>query len=167
MQLGIHPADLLPHGADMVLLDAVLCCDEQSLTASSARHQQPYHPLAWAAATGGLDAVGRIAAVHLLEYAAQAAALHIGLMQSRDAAAAQSTPVPGVLAYVRELQLACAHIAHDDPLLHIEVRRKARIPGGFAYAFSACAAERVLATGVFGVLLAAAGARQTTGGSPE
>ena len=133
----------------MLLLDSVLRWDEQSLVALSARHKRPDHPLAQS---------GVMPAVHLLEYAAQAAAVHIGLAMT---AVAARRPPAGVLAYVRGLRLLCEHVSDMDPVLHIAVQRKARIPGGFAYAFDVRVPQGtdvddlqdgLLAAGVFGVL---------------
>ena len=181
---GIDPADWLPHGAEMVLLDSVQRADAQSLTALSARHQRPDHPLCRATETMPQHSAHVLDAVHLLEYAAQAAALHIGLVGAGlltahavrglgegepigNPTAARSRPrtgelTPGVLAYVRELHLLCEHVSGDDPVLTIEVRRKARIPSGFAYEFIARTVHAVLATGVFGVLLAGASPASAT-----
>ena len=123
----------------MVLVDHVEHWDATRLRATSARHRAPAHPLA------GAD--GAVAAVHLLELAAQAAAIHIGLVAAAEAAvgadpAAASAdvrppgmPMPGMLAFARELSFTVASIAPDAPALRVEVTRRATLPGGMAYAF--------------------------------
>lgn len=135
----VVPAHWLPHGAAMVLVDHVEHWDATRLRATSARHRAPAHPLA--------SADGSVAAVHLLELAAQAAAIHIGLVAAggtagaADAAAAspgvpmEGMPAPGMLAFARELSFAVASIAPDAPPLRVEVTRRAALPGGMAYAF--------------------------------
>lgn len=79
----------LPHGVDMCLLEAV---DEATADTIRCRGRAPDaspHPLA---------ADGRLAAVHALEYAAQAAALHGSLERAVDDA-----PPGGLIAAVRDL----------------------------------------------------------------
>ncbi len=134
------PAHWLPHGAAMVLIDRIERWDGESLCATSARHCGMEHPLA--------AADGTVAAVHLLEYAAQAAAIHIGRLAAGGASGATATAVadgapvpapglvkPGVIAFVRELDFDVAAIAPAAPTLWVEVRRRAAIPGGMAYGF--------------------------------
>ena len=120
----------------MVLVDHVEHWDATRLRATSARHRAPAHPLA------GAD--GAVAAVHLLELAAQAAAIHIGLVSAGEVAgeaagdadaASSGMPMPGMLAFARELSFAVASIAPDAPALRVEVTRRATLPGGMAYAF--------------------------------
>ena len=71
-------AHLIPHAGAMCLLDEVVEWDAQRLHARSATHQQPDNPL---------RADGRLHAVNLCEYAAQAMAVH-GALREREAGAA-------------------------------------------------------------------------------
>jgi predicted hotdog family 3-hydroxylacyl-ACP dehydratase len=63
-------AALLPHGESMCLLDGVQRWDKDSIVALSLSHHQDSNPL---------REQGSLAAVALVEYAAQAAAVHAGL----------------------------------------------------------------------------------------
>jgi len=64
-------AALIPHGETMCLLDGVRHWDDAGITAFTARHNHPDNPL--------LEA-GALKTIVLIEYAAQAAAVHAGLM---------------------------------------------------------------------------------------
>lgn len=166
---GSAPGRWLPHGAGMVLLDRIEHCDGDGLRALSTRHRGPAHPLA--------DTAGAVATLHLLEYAAQAAAIHLGVLRARaDASGVPAAVAPGVIAFVRELWFGLPDIGPEAPALQVEVQRRAAIPGGVAYAFTARFAagetaargnhdantaatddEPPLARGLFGVVLAPAG----------
>lgn len=83
----------IPHAGGMCLLDEVLSWDASHIRALSRSHRHPDNPLA---RQDGLHAV------HLVEYAAQAAAVHGALMAE---AAGDAAPAGGVLAGVRQLVL--------------------------------------------------------------
>jgi predicted hotdog family 3-hydroxylacyl-ACP dehydratase len=81
-------AALLPHGESMCLLEALEDAGSETIACRGRAPGDPGHPLA---------RDGRLAPVHAVEYAAQAAAVHAALISGRDAAG------PGMLASVREL----------------------------------------------------------------
>lgn len=82
-------AALLPHGESMCLLEDVEDADADRIVCRGRAPGDPDHPLA---------RDGRLAPVHAVEYAAQAAAIHAALTSGRDKAG------PGMLTSVRELR---------------------------------------------------------------
>jgi predicted hotdog family 3-hydroxylacyl-ACP dehydratase len=89
---------LIPHSGLMCLLDSVIEWDDRSITCMSNTHRDPANPLRRG---------GRLSAVHALEYAAQAVAVHGGL-RARSAGA---TAPPGYLAALRDAHL---HVTRLD-----------------------------------------------------
>ncbi len=62
---------LVPHAGEMLMIDGVKAYDDQSIHCQSLRHQAIDNPL---------RRDGKLSAVHAIEFAAQAAAVHGGLM---------------------------------------------------------------------------------------
>lgn len=91
---------MIPHQGAMCLWDAVVDHDETRIRLRSAGHRDPAHPL---------RSDGRLRAVHLCEYGAQAMAVHGGLR----GAAAGGAPRVGFLVALREVRL---HLARIDDL---------------------------------------------------
>ena len=85
-------AALIPHAGTMCLWDALLSADAQLAHCITDSHLRPDNPL---------RRDGRLSAVHLIEYGAQAMAVHGGWLAQAAGTAAQ----PGVLAAVRDLRL--------------------------------------------------------------
>src|SRR5437868_13545758 len=83
---------LIPHAGSMCLLNNVINWDDESIVCTTNTHRDPANPL---------RRDGRLSAVHALEYAAQAAAVHGGLR----ARAAGVTASPGYLAALRDARL--------------------------------------------------------------
>jgi predicted hotdog family 3-hydroxylacyl-ACP dehydratase len=80
---------LIPHAGGMCLLERVLAFDDTGLHAQSDAHRDPAHPL---------RRDGRLSALHLCEYGAQAMAVHGGLLAAREghgAAGAAGVPARG------------------------------------------------------------------------
>ena len=88
---------LIPHQFGMCLLDGVHAWDEATLHAISGSHRRPDNPLARG---------GRLNALHLCEYGAQAMAVHGGLLAARDGGRAR----PGMLVSLRGVELHCERI---------------------------------------------------------
>lgn len=128
---------LIPHAGDMCLLDAVLGWDDENIRCRSASHGLPDHPLR--------RADGTLGASHLLEYAAQAAAVHGGLL----AAAENAVPTPGYLVATRRLQLHAQRIDDLPGDLDIAAHRLFAGPGGWVYEFEVAQADTQLAAGQF------------------
>lgn len=126
--------DLIPHAGRMCLVDRVDGWNADSLRASAATHRRPDHPLLRG---------GRLGAVHALEYAAQAMAIHGALLARRNG----SRLPPGFLAGARNLRL---HVPRLDELtddLHIEVDRRFEQDGNLIYAFRVSSGGQAVADG--------------------
>lgn len=95
-------ADLLPHGPDAVLLDAVIAHDAQTTVC----RVDP------AASRLYLDEDGQVPAYVALEYMAQAVAAHGGLLDREQGRPAR----PGLFLGTRRLRLSTARLAADEPL---------------------------------------------------
>ena len=132
-------ARLIPHQGSMCLLDTVTRWDESSIECTTATHRAVGHPLR----TGG-----QLAAVHLIEYGAQAMAVHGGLL----ARAQGGVAAPGMLVAVRDIQLNVARI--DDIAADLTVRAKKLVanPDGWLYFFEVDAGATRLASGRVSVI---------------
>ncbi len=96
---GIPIAGLVPHAGAMCLWQHIDHADATSIRLATGSHRDIAHPL---------RSAGRLRAVHLAEYGAQAMAVHGGLL-----ARAAGTPVrPGFLVALRGLELTLPRI--DD-----------------------------------------------------
>jgi predicted hotdog family 3-hydroxylacyl-ACP dehydratase len=105
---------LIPHAGSMCLLDAVEEWTAEWIRCASSTHFDPSNPLR-------LDA--RLSALHLVEYAAQAMAVHGALL-------AQGGPQPGMLGVLRDVRLHVDRIdALRAPLIVTATRRLARADG--------------------------------------
>jgi predicted hotdog family 3-hydroxylacyl-ACP dehydratase len=127
--------DLVPHAGAMCLLERIVSADGDSVVCSTSTHRSAGNPLRHD---------GRLAALHLAEYGAQAMAVHGGL----SGAAARA----GMLVAVRDLKLHVARLDDIQGDLRVEARRLVSNPGGLIYAFAVHAGERELATGRVSVL---------------
>jgi predicted hotdog family 3-hydroxylacyl-ACP dehydratase len=94
--------DVIPHKADMCLLDDVVDWNDTDIHLTAASHRDPHNPL---------RSDGMLRAVHLCEYGAQAMAVHGGLIARRDG----GTAAPGYLVSLRAIEL---HTARIDDLPH-------------------------------------------------
>ena len=130
---------LIPHAGSMCLLDSVVDWNADSIHARSERHRDPAHPLRHQ---------GRLAALHLIEYAAQAMAVHGGL----SAQAAGTRAAPGMLVSVRAVRLHVEQLDTIGEPLDIRSTRQVASGGGWLYSFEIAAAERALAEGRVAVL---------------
>ena len=92
-------AALIPHQGTMCVLNAVLKWDEKHIVCEALSHILPDNPL---------RTEGRLGAASGVEYAAQAMAVHGGLLARKDA-----PPTQGYLTSVRSLAL---HVAKLDDL---------------------------------------------------
>jgi predicted hotdog family 3-hydroxylacyl-ACP dehydratase len=133
-------AALIPHRGRMSLLDRLLGWDELEIRCVATNQARPDHPLR--TARGLLAATG-------IEYAAQAMALHGGLLA---AATAQPVP-PGMLASARAVRLHRLRL--DDlpgPLL-LTARREAGDDRRILYSFCLAHAGHPIVEGRAAVLL--------------
>lgn len=125
---------LIPHAGGMCLLDEVLSWDAASIHCRTRSHLDPANPLC----RGGV-----LHALHLIEYGAQAMAIHGGLeARGRGAAAA-----PGLLVSVRDLKLEVQALQDLAAPLDIHAEQLLAQPGGWLYQFRAEANGRLLGSG--------------------
>lgn len=105
---------LIPHSGSMCLLDSVQEWSADAIRCSTASHRDPANPLRGPAG---------LAALHLIEYGAQAMAIHGALL-------AQDGPQPGMIGALRDINL---HVSRIDelaaPLIVSAQRRFARSDG--------------------------------------
>ena len=95
---------LIPHAGDMCLLERVESWDEKNIVCTAFSHRTSDNPL---------RLNGRLAAIHALEYAAQAMAIHGGLNAQRESKHLRS----GFLVAVRNAQFHVDRLDRlEDPL---------------------------------------------------
>ena len=134
-------AHLIPHAGAMCLLDDVAAWDATTIHARSASHLRLDNPL---------RSDGRLRALHLCEYGAQAMAVHGGLL----ARAAGSAVTPGYLVALRDIELRVARIDDLDGLLDVHAQRLLGGDGSWQYAFRIEHAETLIASGRAAVIVA-------------
>ena len=127
-------AALIPHQGEMCLLDRVVEWDADHIVLSSATHRSPTNPLR-------LD--GRLRAIHLCEYGAQAMAVHGGLCAQAEGKRAQ----PGFLVSLRDVVLHIDFIEQLAGDLRVSAQRLLQSPASWQYSFLVEHAGTVLATG--------------------
>lgn len=125
-------AALVPHAGSMCLWQELLAADDGGVHLRSKGHRDPLHPLRHA---------DRLAALHLIEYGAQAMAVHGGWLARGGSVQA------GVLAAVRDVELHVERV--DDLALPLEcvAQRLVSGEGGEMYRFRLFAGLQTLATG--------------------
>lgn len=133
-------SELIPHAHRMCLLDAVAHWDELAIRATTLSHRDPLNPL---------RSRGRLSALHLCEYGAQAMALHGGLLARR---AHGGRAAPGMLVGLRQVELRVEHIDDIQAPLTVVARRKIASQDGWLYEFEVSAEERQLASGRVSVI---------------
>jgi predicted hotdog family 3-hydroxylacyl-ACP dehydratase len=130
-------ARLVPHAHLMCLLERVVSHGEHSIQCVAESHRRADNPL---------RRDGRLAALHLVEYAAQAMAVH-------GALTAGGKVRPGMLAALREIRLHAAFIECVESELVIEAIRRYVQPAGSLYEFRVQGDGRVLAEGRIAIAL--------------
>ncbi|WP_374014023.1 phosphotransferase [Pseudoxanthomonas koreensis] len=125
---------LVPHQQAMCLWDEVTGYDAGSVRVRAWNHCAPDHPL---------RARGRLSALALCEYGAQAMAVHGGLLAREGGGGAG----PGVLVALREVELAVARIDDLPGALDGEAEVLAAGAGSQQYAFRIFHGGRLLASG--------------------
>lgn len=136
---------LIPHAGSMCLLDGVEQWDAQHIVCFSNSHLLEDNPL---------RREGFLAALHGVEYAAQAMAVHGGLL-AREAGEANPA---GFLAALRDVQLHCERLDDKSAPLRIEATELMRSGGSFIYEFSVTAAGSELLSGRLTVMTQQEGA---------
>jgi len=131
---------LVPHQGRMCLLERVLDWDPQGIRIETSSHRSTENPLRHD---------GRLKAVHLCEYGAQAMAAHGTLRAGTSTGKAR----PGMLVSLRSVALHCSYL--DDlpgPLL-IEATCLHASADSLQYSFRASHAGTLLADGLAVVVL--------------
>jgi predicted hotdog family 3-hydroxylacyl-ACP dehydratase len=131
---------LVPHHGAMCLIDAVESWDATSIVCATAQHRSPGNPLAVA---------GRLSAVHAVEFAAQAMAIHGALV----IAARHAKPRIGLLVSARDCRFHCDRLDQVAGDLHVQAHRLAGSAIMLIYGFAVSASTHCLAEGRVSVLL--------------
>ena len=135
-------AALVPHGGEMCLWDELLAADARSVQLRTMRHRDPQNPL---------RRDGALAALHLIEYGAQAMAVHGGWLTREDGNAAK----PGVLVAVRDVSLAVERLDDRQGALECTATRLVAGDSGWVYEFRLHSDAHELARGRASVILGA------------
>ncbi len=124
--------DLVPHSGGMCLLDKIVAWDATTVCCISESHRLLGNPL---------RSRGRLAAVHALEYGAQAMAVHGGLLAHRRG----ETNAGGYLAALRHAVLHVARLDDlEDPLM-VRAEMLAAEGNNLIYQFTVHSGERPVA----------------------
>jgi predicted hotdog family 3-hydroxylacyl-ACP dehydratase len=137
-----HPpiAALIPHQGAMCLNERVVAFDATRVTLATTTHRSPDNPL---------RRNGRLGALHLGEYGAQAMAVHGGLLAH---AAGHAAP-PGMLVALRAVTFAEPYIDELDGELIVEAEQLIAGDDSWQYQFRVSHGERVIAEGRAAVVL--------------
>ena len=130
---------LIPHGGSMCLIEQVVQWDLRTIHCRTRTHLDPAHPLR---RDGGLSAL------HLVEYGAQAMAIHGGL----EARSRGATAAPGLLVSVRDLRLEVQQIDDLEGPLELHAEQQLASSSGWLYDFRALCGERLLGSGRIAVM---------------
>ena len=112
----IHFAHLIPHAGSMSLIDAVDFWSDKQIICRSSSHQDPANPLRLY--TG-------LSSMHLIEYGAQAMAIHGGLLSGKAS--------PGFLAAIRNVHLYSDDLSAITSDLLITAEAALKIQDGAVY----------------------------------
>jgi predicted hotdog family 3-hydroxylacyl-ACP dehydratase len=135
------PAALIPHAGGMCLLERVESWSVRGICCLSASHRRRDHPL---------RRDGVLASIHLLEYAAQATAVHGALLEGSGTRA----PLK-YLAGARDFSLHVDSLDEVTAELRIDAECLQCLSGSGLYAFKVSAGGRFLAAGRLTVVPAA------------
>jgi predicted hotdog family 3-hydroxylacyl-ACP dehydratase len=136
----ISVAALVPHQGSMCLLERVVEWDEQHVVLETATHRSPVNPL---------RSNGRLRALHLCEYGAQAMAVHGGLRGMVRGV----KPKPGMLVSLRAVRFTCDYIDDLPGDLRVEAECLQADAASLQYSFRVRHEGKVLAEGRAAVVL--------------
>jgi predicted hotdog family 3-hydroxylacyl-ACP dehydratase len=131
---------LIPHGGAMCLLDAVEQWDETSIICKTASHRD---------ATNPLRRDDQLEAVCGLEYAAQAMAVHVGLLQQGK----ERRIALGYLGAVKNLTLRAGRLDDVKEDLTVQATRLVGQGSSFIYTFRVSAGPQELLNGRASIFL--------------
>ncbi|HEU4655407.1 MAG TPA: hypothetical protein VFS47_15575 [Steroidobacteraceae bacterium] len=127
-------AKLIPHQGTMCLLERVVEWDDARIKLESSTHRSPTNPL---------RANGKLRAVHLCEYGAQAMAVH-GALRSQGSG---ERPKPGMLVSLRNVKLHCDFVEHLDGAIVVEAECLQATADSLQYTFRVSHRDTMLAEG--------------------
>lgn len=127
-------AHLLPHRGSALMIERVVRWDAGEIVAATALHRASQNPLRRA---------GRLAAVHLAEFAAQVMAIHGGLRNEAEGRESE----PALLVSLRDLVLHRDYLEDLPGELEITARALLLNPGSWQYSFTVTHAGADIATG--------------------
>lgn len=128
---------LLPHAGEMRLIERIESWTATGIRCTTLTHRSMSNPL---------RRDGRLSAVHLVEYAAQAMALHGALFAGGKAQ-------PGMLAGVRDVRLHTAHLDSLTAPLVVSATRRMAQRDGLLYEYAVHCAGTLLSTGRIAIAL--------------
>jgi predicted hotdog family 3-hydroxylacyl-ACP dehydratase len=143
-------AGLIPHAGSMCLLERVIEWTPERVMLATTTHRALDNPL---------RSGGRLRAIHLCEYGAQAMAVHGGLV----AGAAGETGQPGLLVALRDVRLLVEYIDDLPGELVVEADRLHATPVSWQYRFRVLHAGKELVSGRAAVMLRPGPARAPNG----
>jgi predicted exporter/predicted hotdog family 3-hydroxylacyl-ACP dehydratase len=133
-------ASLTPHQGTMCLLERIVTWDEERIVLESTTHR---------AATNPLRVAGRLRALHLCEYGAQAMAVHGAL----KAQAHGSRAAPGMLVSLRGVRLTRDYIENLPGALEVTAQCLQASATSLQYSFRVTHANELLAEGRAAIVL--------------
>jgi predicted hotdog family 3-hydroxylacyl-ACP dehydratase len=136
---GSDPRKLVPHGGTMCLLTRIVSASDSEIVCVTRSHQSANNPL---------RRNGRLAALHLAEYGAQAMAVHGGLQAGGVVARG------GMLVAIRDLTLQVDRLDDIEAEISVHAVKLVANSDGRIYAFTASAAGAELARGRVSVMFA-------------
>lgn len=147
MTLSIDIAQLVPHQGAMCLHQRVLSWTPTQIALAASSHRDIENPL---------RRDGRLHAIVLCEYGAQAMAVHGGLLAQTAGKAGK----PGFLVSLRAVELFERHIDQLEGELLIEAEQLLQSADSQQYRFVVSHAKQILARGRAAVVLQSAGAME-------
>ncbi len=132
-------SEMIPHAGSMILLDGVERYDDERLVAITTSHVMPDNPLR--------DMQGRLHIACGIEYAAQAMAIHGGLLRATASGAPPSKPRVGLLAGLRGIVLCADYLDEMPGPLRIEVASLSADDRASLYTFEIRAGDRLMLSG--------------------
>jgi len=118
---------IIPHSGKMCLIEQVDVWDIDNIVCRTNSHRDLQNPL---------RLNGELSSMHLLEYGAQAIAIHGGLLSK--------TKIPGFLAAIRNAKLHIARIDTLDCEIIINAKAEMKTENGAVYTFLISAADQTL-----------------------
>lgn len=129
---------MLPHGKNMVLIDEVLSWDDESIVCQSQSHRCSKNPLM---------EDGKLPAAALIEYGAQAMALHEIIVLRENKIDGSITSLSGVVGALKNVSFSSGDPGDIDEALIIKAIRMLASPKGAIYRFEISADGFTLASG--------------------